>query len=399
MIGKSGSRQWRSFRPGCSGPQISLRSRPGAMGRFGGRGALPRRQWVHHAQRAAGATGDIRHRGTRPDPQRFLRAGDRHLIGASGGEVVAFGGDAITAVWAGANGVRRRRRRAQQALARTSAGAGSRSTTSIGDFGFAVRIGDRRPASVDVTVGGGPDRLLVLTQGDAIDRSRGVPKREAEPGRGRDPRWVDDRPSTSTKYRRASTSIELELPGTTRLRALRPSGDRGADPARRHHLDRRPSAGDDALRPGAVRAAGDARSHRGGGAYRRGCDPVADRRRGARPWAGRSIQITGGDKGTVALPDLRCSDVESRRRLPRGGGSVASHTVAARFIDRCRYRHGVRGAARRAISKRVHGDRRCREPGGSADAARRARTPCSSMRPPPRRPARCSTSMTGARCG
>ncbi len=90
------------------------------------------------------------------------------LVRGSGGEVVAFGGDAITAVWPGEGSLVAAAACAER-LASLSRRRGQLHT-SIGAFEFAVRIGVAA-GSVDVAVEGRADRLVVLTHGDAIDRA------------------------------------------------------------------------------------------------------------------------------------------------------------------------------------------------------------------------------------
>ena len=90
------------------------------------------------------------------------------LVRGSGGEVVAFGGDAITAVWPGP-GSHGLAMACGAELAELPRRRGEL-RTSVGRFEFAVRVGVAT-GTVDVAVGGRPDRLLVLTQGDAIDRA------------------------------------------------------------------------------------------------------------------------------------------------------------------------------------------------------------------------------------
>ena len=241
-------------------------------------------------------------------------------IGASGGEVVAFGGDAITAVWAGGSAFDDASACAR-ALARTS-GARKPLTTSIGEFGFAVRIGIAA-GTVDVTVGGGPDRLLVLTQGDAIDGAVAA-EGEAEPGE-----VVTRAPAAGTSLSAGVASIE-HVAGSVDF-------GRFAHPVTVERIRR----GDTTLIDGHRRvttlfaqvpfAAGDAATRAAVPEVLRVIVDVAS------TLGGETIQITGGDKGTVALltfgaptssPDDGCRAVAAASRLTRSlpGSSIGVGT-------------------------------------------------------------------------
>jgi class 3 adenylate cyclase len=84
----------------------------------------------------------------------------------AGGEVVAFGGDAITAVWGGAAAGEA----AVSTAARLAAQTRDRSTidTIAGTFELAVRIGVAT-GPLEVAIGGAGRRLVVLTHGEAVD--------------------------------------------------------------------------------------------------------------------------------------------------------------------------------------------------------------------------------------
>ena len=241
------------------------------------------------------------------------------LVRGSGGEVVAFGGDAITAVWRSEDARGHAAVCGEQlaGLARSRA----RLRTSVGEFAFAVRIGIATGV-VDVAVGGGAERLMVLTQGEAVDRAVEC-EHEAGPGRVV-VRAPEERPGEA-----AAESSEEPAP---------------FDPGRFAHpvVVERIRRGDTTLIDGHRRVTTlfvqiPATATVDG----TGLDAVADSIRItldiAADLGGEVIQITGGDKGTVALmsfgaptssPDDSCRAVAAGMRLTRDlpGASIGIGT-------------------------------------------------------------------------
>ena len=177
--------------------------------------------------------------------------------------------------------------------------------------------------TVDVTVGGGPDRLLVLTQGDAIDGAVAA-EGEAEPGE-----VVTRAPTAGTSPSAGVASIE-HAAGSTDF-------GRFAHPVTVERIRR----GDTTLIDGHRRvttlfaqvpfAADDAATRAAVPEVLREIVDVAS------TLGGETIQITGGDKGTVALltfgaptssPDDGCRAVAAASRLTRSlpGSSIGVGT-------------------------------------------------------------------------
>ena len=227
-------------------------------------------------------------------------------VQGTGGQVVAFGGDAITGVWASESAAPASA--CAERLARTFRNEGQ-VRTSIGVSRVAARVGVAS-GIVDVVVGGRPDRLVILTHGEAVDhaveREHRAPENEVESGdegaetiadvaiaaeaAARTPSGPFDpsrfaHPVTVDRVRRGDTTL---IDGHRRVSTI---------------FARLPAmSGDDLVLTGAMRTIVEVVDELGG----------------------EVIQITGGDKGTVALatmgaptssPDDACRAVGAGKRL------------------------------------------------------------------------------------
>ena len=240
------------------------------------------------------------------------------LVREAGGEVVAFGGDAITAVWPGPDALTNAVACASRLI--RLAQHNETVTTSLGEFGFAVRIGVAAGA-VDVTVGGHRGRLSVLSHGEAIDRAVDC-EHDAEPG------TVVAREADGSAYEAADE-------GTAPSPSSKVSPPPTVDPAGFAHpvTVERLRRGDTTLIDGHRRVTtvfARLPAPEPADAIRLVVDVAED-------LGGEVIQITGGDKGTVALmafgaptscPDDTCRAMAAGSRLTRDlpGTSVGIST-------------------------------------------------------------------------
>ena len=258
------------------------------------------------------------------------------VVRSSGGEVVAFGGDAVTAVWSGEGShiVAATCGERLAALAR----ARGRIHTSIGEVAFAVRIGVAA-GMVDVAVGGRSDRLMMLTQGEAVDRAVAC-EHEADPGTvvARDP---DGRAIEQSEEERSSTEARPNESSVS------------LDPARFAHpvIVERVRRGDTTLLDGHRRVTTvfchipDTGSPVDPASLESLPIAIGKILESAVDLGGEVIQVTGGDKGTVALltfgAPTSCPDDAVRavatamrltRELPGAEVGVGTGTVFAGLV-------------------------------------------------------------------